>query len=74
MGVVHFDDLSECNNPAGGGIPQSEAVLGNVQIRPRTVKCSSFGKFQIFSGFRFFGVRTPGNSIKVIFVTLETAR
>ena len=46
--VVYVDDLSQYNDPAGGKIFRSEAVLGSVQIRSSTVKCENFGKFQIF--------------------------
>ena len=46
--VVHFDDLSQSNDPAGGGILHIEAVLGNIQIHSSPVKWSNFWKLRIF--------------------------
>ena len=60
--VVHFDDLFQ-SNVVGGKIFQSEAVLGSVQIRSSTAKCSNFWIFQIFLEFPVFGLRTPSKSI-----------
>ena len=46
--VVHFDDLSQQNDPAREKILLSEAVLGNVQIRSSAVEISNFKSSPIF--------------------------
>ena len=40
--------FSQFDDPAGGKIFHSEAVLGNVQIRSSSAKWSNFGEFKIF--------------------------
>ena len=54
-----------------GKIPLTEAILGSVQIRSSTVKCSNFGKFQISFKFPFFCVQTPDNLIFIEFSAFE---
>ena len=63
MDVFHFGDISQFNDPPGGEGFQIDAVLGIIQIRSSTVKCSDFGKFQIFFEFLFFCVITTSKSI-----------
>ena len=52
--VVHFDDLSQQNDPAQDEMLLTEAFLGHVQIRPSAVKWLNFGKFLFFFEFPLF--------------------